>query len=115
MAAFQAKIGWKKRRKRENKNYHYVSFLLDALLKIPTKQQKNSKNEKIPLQLHFKPKQVGKCRERENIKSIVPFCSNPMRYRKFQKKQQKIQKFKKYHYGFISRQNRLEKDEKQRK
>ena len=44
MASFQAKIGWKRMRKRENKNYHYVSFLPDAKLKIPTKQQKNSKN-----------------------------------------------------------------------
>ena len=30
MASFQAKIGWKSIRKRENKNYHYVSFLPDA-------------------------------------------------------------------------------------
>ena len=30
MAPFQAKIGWKRMRKRENKNYHYVSFLSDA-------------------------------------------------------------------------------------
>ena len=30
MASFQAKIGWKRLRKRENKNYHYVSFLPDA-------------------------------------------------------------------------------------
>ena len=30
MASFQEKIGWKRKRKRENKNYHYVSFLLDA-------------------------------------------------------------------------------------
>ena len=28
--SFQAKIGWKKMRKRENKNYRYVSFLPDA-------------------------------------------------------------------------------------
>ena len=44
MASFQGKIGWKMMRKRENKNYHYVSFLPDALLKIPKKQKKNSKN-----------------------------------------------------------------------
>ena len=43
MASFQAKIGWKRMRKRENKNYHYVSFLPDAKFKIPTKLQKNSK------------------------------------------------------------------------
>ena len=30
MASFQAKLGWKRMRKRENKNYHYVSFLPDA-------------------------------------------------------------------------------------
>ena len=30
MASFQAKIGWKRMRKRENKNYRYVSFLPDA-------------------------------------------------------------------------------------
>ena len=30
MASFQAKIGWKRMRKRENKNYHYVSLLPDA-------------------------------------------------------------------------------------
>ena len=37
MALFQAKIGWKRMRKRENKNYYYVSFLPDAKLKIPRK------------------------------------------------------------------------------
>ena len=36
MASFQVKIGWKRKRKRENKNYHYVSFLPDAKFKIPT-------------------------------------------------------------------------------
>ena len=43
MASFQAKIGWKKMRKRENKNYHYVSFQPDEEKKIPKKQQNNSK------------------------------------------------------------------------
>ena len=37
-ASFQAKIGWKIPRKRENKNYRYVTFLPDAKLKIPKKQ-----------------------------------------------------------------------------
>ena len=31
MASFQAKIGWKMLRKRENKNYRFVSFLPNAL------------------------------------------------------------------------------------
>ena len=46
MATFQAKIGGKMLRKRENKNYHSVSFLPDVEEKIPKKQQKNSKIEK---------------------------------------------------------------------
>ena len=46
MASFQAKIVWKRPRQRENKNYRFVSFLPDALWKIPKKQQQNSKNKK---------------------------------------------------------------------
>ena len=46
-------------------------------------------------------------RENKNYRS-VPFRSNPTRNRKFQKNSKKIQKIKKYHYGFISSQNRLE-------
>ena len=30
MASFQAKTGWKMLKKRENKNYRFVSFLHDA-------------------------------------------------------------------------------------
>ena len=43
MASFQAKIVWKRPRKRENKNYRFVSFLLDALQKIPKKYKKSKK------------------------------------------------------------------------
>ena len=39
MSSFQAKIGWKMHRKRENKNYRFVPFLHDCLETIP----KNSK------------------------------------------------------------------------
>ena len=45
--------------------------------------------------------------EGETIKIIVPFRSYPTHNRKFQK-------IKKYHYEFISSQNRLEKDEIER-
>ena len=44
MTSFQAKIGWKRLRNRENKNYRYVLFLSDGQENIPKKQQKNSKN-----------------------------------------------------------------------
>ena len=37
MASFQAKTGWKRPRRRENKNYRSVPFLPDAKLKIPKK------------------------------------------------------------------------------
>ena len=37
MASFQAKTGWKRPRRRENKNYRSVTFLPDAKLKIPKK------------------------------------------------------------------------------
>ena len=40
-ASFKAKIGWKRLRKIENKNYRSVSFLPDGLEKIPKKLQKN--------------------------------------------------------------------------
>ena len=66
MASFQAKICWKRMRKTENKNYHYVS-------------------------------------------------SYPKRNRIFQKNNKKIRQTKKYHYDFISSENRQEKDEKDRK
>ena len=39
MYSFQAKIGLKKMRKRENKNYHFVPFLPNAKFKIPKKLQ----------------------------------------------------------------------------
>ena len=39
MSSFQAKIGWKRQREKENKNYRFVPFLPDCLEKI----QKNSK------------------------------------------------------------------------
>ena len=66
MASFQAKIGWKWRRKRENKNCLSVPFLPDGKYEIPKKEKKN--------------KQI-----------------------------------KKYHCGFISSHNRLEKVVKERK
>ena len=49
--------------------------------------------------------------ENKNFHS-VPFRSYPTRNRKFQKISKKI---KKYHYGIISRQNRLENADKEKK
>ena len=41
MASVQAKIFWKRPRKVENKKYRVVTFLPDALQKIPKKKQNN--------------------------------------------------------------------------
>ena len=40
MVSFQAKIGWKMQRKRENKIYHSIPFLPEGLEKIPKKLKK---------------------------------------------------------------------------
>ena len=60
----------------------------------------------------FQAKIGWKGREQEKIKIIVPFRSYPTRNRKLKKNSKKI---KKYHYGFISSQNRLEKTAKETK
>ena len=53
----------------------------------------------------FMPKQVGKGREREKKKIVVPLRFLPDAKLKIPKKQQKNKKkLKKYHYGFISSQ-----------
>ena len=44
MASFQAKIVRKRPRKVENKKYRVVTFLPDALQKIPKKNKKIKKN-----------------------------------------------------------------------
>ena len=53
MASFDAKIVWKSPRKSENKNYHFLPFLPDALQKIPKKQPKKSKNKKNSIMASF--------------------------------------------------------------
>ena len=58
MASFQANIVWKRPRKRENKNYRFVSFLPVTLQKIPNKQQKNSKNKINTIMASFQAKSV---------------------------------------------------------
>ena len=44
MASFQTKIVWKRLRKRENKNYRFITFLPGAEKKMPKSKQKNEKN-----------------------------------------------------------------------
>ena len=78
MASFLAKKSWKRMRKRENKNYQYVSFQPDEQQKIPKKQQKNSKKIKNTVMYSFQAK-IGlkKMRKRENKNyHFVPFLPN---------------------------------------
>ena len=60
MGSFQAKISWKRLRKRKNKNYRSVMFLPDRLQKIRKKQKKYSKIFKIRLWDYFRPKLIEK-------------------------------------------------------
>ena len=92
MASFQAKIGWKRMRKRENKNYHYVSFQPDAQQKIPRKQQKKSKKLKYTIMPSFQAK-IGwkRPRKRKNKNyRLVLFLHDAKQ--KIPKKQQKNSK-----------------------
>ena len=63
----------------------------------------------------FQEKEGWRRVRKSEIRIIFPFRSYPTHNRNFQKNSKKIQKIKKYHYGFISIQNRLEEAEKNRK
>ena len=52
---------------------------------------------------------------KRKIKIFFTFPSDRTGNRKFQKKRRKFKKMKKYHCGFISCQNKLEKAEKKKK
>ena len=56
--SFQAKIGWKMMRKRENKTIVPFRSVPTRCIMENSKKIKNIK--KIPLWLHFNPKSVGK-------------------------------------------------------
>ena len=104
MDLFQAKIGWRRMRKRENKNYRSVPFRSYTTRK--RKFQKNSKKiqkiKKYNCGFISTQNRLQKAEKIEKIKIIIPFRSYATRNRKFQKNRKKIQKIKKYHYEFIS-------------
>ena len=84
MASFEAKIGWKRSTKRENKNYRSVPFRSNSMRNI--KFQKNSKKIQKIKKYHYgiisSQNRLVKA-QREKIKIIVSFRSDPMRKRKF--------------------------------
>ena len=67
MASFQVKTGWKRPKKREYKNYRYVSFQPDAKQKIQKKIAKKFKDLKNNIMASFLAK-IGwkRMRKREN-------------------------------------------------
>ena len=60
MSSFQAKIGWKRQREKENKNYRFVPFLPDCLEKIQKNSKKIHKISKYDYGNVSSQKQVGK-------------------------------------------------------
>ena len=85
MSSFQAKIGWKRQRKRENKNYRFIPFLLDCLDKIPKKFKKFQNTFMGSFQAKIGWKRLRK-RENKNYHS-VSFLPNGLE--KIPKKKQK--------------------------
>ena len=73
-------------RKRENKNYRFVPFLLNCLDKIPKKFKKFQNTIMGSSQAKIGWKRLKK----REIKIIVPLRSYPTGYRKFQKNSKKI-------------------------
>ena len=62
---------------------------------------------------HFKPKQVGKCRESEKIKLSVRSVPTRRVIENSKKIAKKIQKFKKHYYDFFSSKNKMGKAKKE--
>ena len=75
MASFQAKISWKRRRKRENKNCLSVPFLPDGKYNIPKKEKKNKKNTIVASFLAKIGWKMSRKRKNKNC-LFVPFRSD---------------------------------------
>ena len=94
MASFQAKIGCKGWRKRQNKHYRSVSFQPLGVIENLKKIAKKFEKLKNIIMASFKDK-IGwnRSRMRENINYLsVPFRSNHIINTKFQKNSKKIKK-----------------------
>ena len=101
--------------KRENKKLSFRFVPTRCVIENSKKITSKFKKLENTIINSFQAKLGWKRMRKREIKIIIPFRSYPMRNRKFQKRRKKYKKTKKYHCGFISSHNRLEKDEKQRK
>ena len=86
MASFQAKIGWERPRKRENKKNSSGEFLPDRNRKFlkNRKQIQKLKNINIYIYIYygFFQAKIGWERPRKRKKKIIPMGSHPTHYRK---------------------------------
>ena len=75
MAPFQAKIGWKTQRNRENKNFHSISFRSVPTLHVTENSKKLAKKLKNTTMASFQAKMGWKMpRKRKNKNNRpVPF------------------------------------------
>ena len=76
MASFQAKTGWKRLKKRENKNYRFVSFLHDAQEIIKKKIGKKIQKIKKPSYGFFSSQNRWEKAKKKRKKNLS-FCSVP--------------------------------------
>ena len=115
MASFQAKIGWKRPRKRKNKNCLSIPVLPDGQQKIPKKEKKNQKIKKYHCGFIRSQNRLEKAKELRKKKSSFRFVPTRPVIENSKKISKKMKKMTKIHYGVISRQNRLEKANEVRK
>ena len=76
MASFQSRIGRKRMRKGENKNYRFVPFLPDALKKIPKKNCKKIKKKTIMASFQARIGWKRLRKKENNYCRTVPFLPN---------------------------------------
>ena len=86
MNSFQAKIGWRKMRKREIKIIvPFRSVPTQCVIENSKQIAKKLKKLKNTIVVHIKQKYARKGCEREKIKIILPFRSFPWHKKKWQK------------------------------
>ena len=95
MNSFQAKIGWKRMGKRENKKLSFRFVPTRFVIENSKKIRKKFKKLKNTIMNSFQAKIGWKSMRKIEIKIFVLFRSYPTRNTKFQKNSQKIQHIKK--------------------
>ena len=92
MDSFQAKRGWKRMRKSENKNYRSVLFLPDAKQKFPKRIAKKFRKLKNTIMTSFQSKRGRKRPRKTKNKNYRSVSFLPGAKQKIKKKQQKNSK-----------------------